>query len=50
MHARIAQARLDNLSLDYKIHPERYIAGELPRLSFADGEFDLILVSYSLFA
>src|SRR5437773_2991333 len=36
--------------LDYKSHPERYVAGELPRLSFADGEFDLTIVSYFLFA
>jgi hypothetical protein len=36
--------------MDYKTHPERYVAGELPRLSFADGEFDLTLVSYFLFA
>ena len=28
----------------------RYVAGELPRLSFADGTFDLTLVSYLLFA
>ncbi len=35
---------------DYKTHPERYVAGELPRLSFADKEFDLTLVSYFLFA
>ncbi len=35
---------------DYKAHSERYVAGELPRLSFADGEFDLTLVSYFLFA
>jgi hypothetical protein len=35
---------------DYKTHPERYVAGQLPRLSFADGEFDLTLVSYFLFA
>ncbi len=35
---------------DYKAHPERYVAGELPRLRFADGEFDLTLVSYFLFA
>jgi hypothetical protein len=35
---------------DYKTHSERYVAGELPRLRFADGEFDLTLVSYSLFA
>ena len=36
--------------VDYKSHPERYVAGELPRLSFADREFDLTLVSYFLFA
>jgi len=35
---------------DYKAHPQRYVAGELPRLPFADREFDLILVSYFLFA
>ena len=35
---------------DYKTHPERYVAGELPRLRFADWEFDLTLVSYFLFA
>jgi hypothetical protein len=35
---------------DYKIHPERYVAGELPRLPFADAGFDLTLVSYLLFA
>jgi hypothetical protein len=35
---------------DYKAHPERYVAGELPRLPFADGSFDLTLVSYFLFA
>ena len=35
---------------DYKIHPQHYVTGKLPRLSFADGEFDLTLVSYFLFA
>ena len=35
---------------DFKIHPQRYVAGALPRLPFADGEFDLTLVSYLLFA
>jgi len=35
---------------DFKIHPQRYVAGELPRLPFADSEFDLTLVSYLLFA
>src|SRR5215471_1823625 len=35
---------------DFKSHPQRYVAGELPRLPFADGEFALTLVSYLLFA
>ena len=35
---------------DYQTHPQRYVAGELPRLPFADREFDLTLVSYFLFA
>jgi hypothetical protein len=35
---------------DFKSHPQRYAAGELPRLPFADREFDLTLVSYLLFA
>ena len=35
---------------DYKAHPEHYVAGELPKLPFADAEFDLTLVSYFLFA
>ena len=34
---------------DYNAHPERYVAGELPRLPFAEDEFDLTLVSYFLF-
>jgi len=43
--------RASNIFLsDYKAHPDRYVAGELPRLSFADAEFDLTLVSYFLFA
>jgi len=35
---------------DFKTLPERYVAGDLPRLPFADSEFDLTLVSYLLFA
>ncbi len=35
---------------DYDIHPEHYVAGALPRIPFADAEFDLTLVSYLLFA
>jgi SAM-dependent methyltransferase len=35
---------------DFKDHLQRYVAGELPRLPFAEGEFDLTFVSYLLFA
>jgi hypothetical protein len=35
---------------DFQTNPKRYVAGELPRLPFADGEFDLTFVSYLLFA
>jgi len=35
---------------DFKLHPQRYVAGRLPLLPFANGEFDLALVSYLLFA
>jgi hypothetical protein len=33
---------------DYRNRPGWYVAGELPRLPFADREFDLTLVSYLL--
>ena len=36
--------------VDYTTHSERYVAGELPELPFEGGKFDLILVSYLLFA
>jgi len=50
-YMRELRKRASNIFLsDYKAHPDRYVAGELPRLSFADGEFDLTLVSYFLFA
>ena len=35
---------------DFPVHPERYRVGALPHLPFEDGEFDLTLVSYLLFA
>lgn len=36
---------------DYRLHRgRRYIGGSLPKLPFADGQFDLTLVSYLLFA
>lgn len=34
---------------DHQEHPARYVAAELPRLPFANGQFDLTLVSYLLF-
>ena len=50
-YMRVLRARASAIFFsDYKIHPERYIAGQLPRLPFADAEFDLTLVSYLLFA
>ena len=35
---------------DFSLRPERYRVGALPELPFDDGEFDLTLVSYLLFA
>jgi hypothetical protein len=35
---------------DFPEHPERYRVGALPELPFGEGEFDLVLVSYLLFA
>lgn len=35
---------------DLPLHPERYRVGALPKLPFGDGEFELTLVSYLLFA
>lgn len=35
---------------DYRIHRgARYVAGQLPRLPFRDGQFDVTLVSYLMF-
>jgi SAM-dependent methyltransferase len=50
-YMRTLRERASNIFFsDFKVHPERYVAGKLPRLPFADGEFDLTLVSYLLFA
>ena len=49
-YARTARTRIRYFFSDFKIHPQRYVAGELPELPFADDEFDLTLVSYLLFA
>ncbi|MEN6329763.1 MAG: class I SAM-dependent methyltransferase [Methanobacteriaceae archaeon] len=34
---------------DYSQHPDRYLWGDLTRLPFADGEYDLVLSSHLLF-
>ena len=34
---------------DHAAHPERYVAGELPKLPFDDGRFELALCSHLLF-
>src|SRR4029453_1452898 len=48
---RTLRERASNIFFsDIKVHPERYVAGKLPRLPFGDGAFDLTLVSYLLFA
>jgi SAM-dependent methyltransferase len=50
-HMRALRARACAIFFnDFQIHPERYVAGQLPRLPFANCEFDLTLVSYLLFA
>ncbi|MGB0437063.1 MAG: hypothetical protein ACPGIJ_08855 [Mycobacterium sp.] len=35
---------------DFHDHPDRYVPGELPRLPFPDGRFDLVLSSHLLFS
>jgi hypothetical protein len=50
-HVRELRARaLGRFLEDFPRHPERYRIGALPALPFADGEFELALVSYLLFA
>ncbi|HEX3420440.1 MAG TPA: hypothetical protein VHT01_04370 [Candidatus Udaeobacter sp.] len=50
-YMRALRARASTIFfLDFKRHPQHYVAGELPRLPFADAQFDLTLVSYFLFA
>ncbi len=46
--ARAREAFLADYRRDQSQAPRRYLAGELPRLPFADGQFDLVLVSYLL--
>src|SRR5215216_6376580 len=50
-HMRELRKRASSIFFsDYNAHPERYVAGELPKLPFDDSEFDLTLVSYFLLA
>jgi len=39
----------DRFLQDVSVAPERYVAGSLPELPFADGQFDLVLCSHLLF-
>jgi SAM-dependent methyltransferase len=40
---------IDGFAEDYRAHPERYVAAELPELPFADAAFDLAVCSHLLF-
>lgn len=40
---------LADFLLDLVMHPNRYVAGQLPHLPFRDGSFDLALCSHLLF-
>jgi SAM-dependent methyltransferase len=40
---------LANFLPDLVLHPQRYVAGQLPQLPFRDGAFDLVICSHLLF-
>ena len=48
---RLRRAAMEEFLLDYPLGvvQKRYVAGELPRLPFTDGNFDLALCSHLLF-
>ena len=48
-HRAMRQASAQVFAADLIDHPGRYIAGGLPALPFADGQFDLVLCSHLLF-
>lgn len=48
-HLAERSAAVDRFAADRTAHPERYVAGRLPDLPFADDAFDLALSSHLLF-
>jgi SAM-dependent methyltransferase len=49
-HHRSRSAAGALFSLDYRVHPERYVAGGIPTLPFRERSFDLVLSSHLLFS
>ena len=49
-HQRSRGGALTRFRADWRVHPERYVPGELPCLPFADNAFDLVLSSHLLFS
>lgn len=48
-HARIRRESAEQFARDLMTNPERYVPASLPKLPFADGQFDLVLSSHFLF-
>lgn len=48
-HLRVRLAAVEVFAAGVAAHPERYVAGALPHLPFADASFDLVLCSHLLF-
>ncbi|WP_420749961.1 methyltransferase domain-containing protein [Rhodococcus sp. O3] len=49
-HRRVRRHAVRKFAADIRRHPQRYVAGRLPSLPFADGSFDLVLSSHLLFS
>lgn len=49
-HQVSRQRAARSFATDVREHPERYVAGRLPSLPFADRSFDLVLSSHLLFS
>jgi hypothetical protein len=49
-YTRLRTRAARTFAADLRARPERYIAGSLPRLPFADRSFDLVLSSHLLFS
>ncbi|NLU65068.1 class I SAM-dependent methyltransferase [Rhodococcus sp. HNM0563] len=49
-HSSSRSASGNRFADHHRAHPERYVAGALPRLSFTDERFDLVLSSHFLFS